>query len=72
MLAGSPRERWHPKQTAKFLEDGHYELSIPYSDPRELVIDIRKHGVEVEVVSPVDLRRLVAEKLTEAATQYRG
>ena len=35
-------------------------------------MDILKYGVEVEVVSPVDLRRLVAEKLTEATTQYRG
>ena len=66
------RERWHPKQTARFLDDGRYELRIPYSDPRELVMDILKYGVEVEVVSPVDLRRLVAEKLTKAATQYRG
>ncbi len=63
-------ERWHPQQQGRFLPDGCYELSIPYSDPRELVMDILKYGPEVEVMSPVSLRQQVAQSLREAATRY--
>ena len=45
-------EHWHPQQQGRFLEDGRYELRIPYADPRELVMDILRHGADVEVVSP--------------------
>ncbi|RMD69047.1 MAG: WYL domain-containing protein, partial [Gammaproteobacteria bacterium] len=31
-------ERWHPEQKGHFLEDGRYELRIPFSDPRELIL----------------------------------
>jgi len=37
-------ERWHPEQTGQYLTDGRYELSIPYRDPRELIMDILRHG----------------------------
>ena len=40
-------EQWHPRQTGRFLEDGRYELEVPYSDPRELVMDILRHGPDV-------------------------
>ncbi|MEK7878000.1 MAG: WYL domain-containing protein, partial [Pseudomonadota bacterium] len=33
-------EQWHPRQAGRFLDDGRYELRVPYSDPRELVMDI--------------------------------
>ncbi|MBI2802508.1 MAG: WYL domain-containing protein [Gammaproteobacteria bacterium] len=65
------RERWHPKQVSKFLEDGRYELRIPYADPRELVMDILKYGPEVEVVAPLALRDEVIARLKAAAGQYR-
>lgn len=42
-------ERWHPRQTGSFLDDGRYELQVPYSDLRELVMDILRHGPDVEV-----------------------
>ena len=29
-------EAWHPRKTARHLEDGSYELSVPYRDSREL------------------------------------
>ena len=48
-------EHWHPQQSL-VLADGSYELRIPYSDPRELVMDILKHGADVEVISPKPLR----------------
>ena len=63
-------EQWHPKQKTRWLEDGGFELRIPYSDPRELAMDILKHGADVEVVAPADLRHEVAQRLRLALRQY--
>ncbi|MDP1559601.1 MAG: WYL domain-containing protein [Nitrosomonas sp.] len=63
-------ERWHPQQQGKFLADGHYELQIPYADPRELVMDILKHGAEVEVIEPKKLRHEVINQLQAAIKKY--
>ena len=40
-------ERWHPEQKGRY-DGNHYLLEIPYSDDRELVLDILKHGPDVE------------------------
>ena len=42
----------------------------PYSDPRELVMDILRHGPAVEVLAPQDLRRAVREALSSALNLY--
>ncbi|MFA6921037.1 MAG: YafY family protein [Gallionella sp.] len=64
-------EHWHPLQQSQVLEDGSYELRVPYSDSRELVMDILKHSGEVEVISPEALRDAVAERLQNALNNYR-
>ncbi len=48
-------ERWHPDQVGKMLDDGSYELQVPYSDHRELLMDIIKQGSGVELKSPQSL-----------------
>jgi len=63
-------EQWHPRQKSKFQADGGYLLEIPYSDDRELMMDILKHGPEVEVLAPQKLRARVAEELQAAAKFY--
>ena len=63
-------ERWHPRQVGQFLTDGRYELRIPYRDPRELVMDILRHGPDVEVVAPESLRMAVAAQLKAALARY--
>jgi len=63
-------EQWHPQQQSRTLQDGSYELRIPYADPRELVMDILKHGAEVEVIEPQALRDEVASILRLGAEQY--
>jgi len=63
-------EQWHPQQQGRFLESGYYELCIPYSDSRELIMDILKHGAEVEVIKPKELCHEVAEQLRQAASKY--
>jgi proteasome accessory factor C len=65
-------ERWHPHQTGQFLTDGRYELRIPYRDSRELVMDVLRHGAEVEVMSPEALRAEVRGALTNALGKYVG
>ena len=37
-------EAWHPQQKARFEPDGSYVLELPFSDPRELAMDILRHG----------------------------
>jgi predicted DNA-binding transcriptional regulator YafY len=63
-------EQWHPQQEGRFLEDGRYELHIPYCDSCELVMDILKHGEEVEVVGPTELRERVVDRLKKTLKNY--
>lgn len=65
-------ETWHPAQTARWLDDGRYELSMPYSDMRELVMDVLRHGADCEVLAPPVLRVAVAEALRQALARYGG
>jgi predicted DNA-binding transcriptional regulator YafY len=64
-------EKWHPQQEGRWLDDGSYELRIPYRDARELVMDVMRQGASVEVVSPPELRERIAEELQAAASRYR-
>ena len=63
-------ERWHPNQRGRFDGD-HYILEIPYSDERELVLDILRYGPDVEVLRPKSLRLKVLDQLLRAVSRYR-
>lgn len=65
-------ETWHPQQESRYLSDGRYELRIPYRDPRELVMDIMRHGKEVEVVEPESLRAQVVAEARAMVELYGG
>ncbi len=64
-------EQWHPQQRGNVLANGSYELRIPYSDPRELIMGILKYGSDIEVVSPEELREQIAGKLSAALDNYK-
>jgi Predicted transcriptional regulator len=64
-------EAWHPEQQSRWLDDGRYELRVPYSSDKELVMDILKYGADVEVIAPETLRDAVKKALDAAASQYR-
>lgn len=63
-------ETWHPEQKGSFDASGHYLLEFPFHDDRELVMDILKHGPEVEVLSPKSLRDRVSALLEHTARFY--
>ncbi len=63
-------ERWHPQQAGQYLTDGSYELRIPYRDDRELLMDVLRHGAEVEVMAPRTLRDAVHWQIERALQQY--
>jgi predicted DNA-binding transcriptional regulator YafY len=64
------KEKWHPKQEGQYLNDGSYELKIPYSKEPELLIDVMKYGPEVEIVEPKDLRKKIQETLIKTLKNY--
>ena len=63
-------EQWHPDQSSEWQEDGSYLLSVPFSNARELVMDILRFGPEVEVMGPESLRRSVAEAAAATSRIY--
>lgn len=64
-------ETWHPQQRGRFDAQRRWILEIPYSDPRELMMDVLKHGASVEVLEPASLRERIAAELQTALGGYR-
>ena len=64
-------EQWHPDQQGSMDADGAWTLTVPFSDPRELVMDVLRYGAEVEVLAPDFLRETVAEAARETVEIYR-
>jgi len=62
-------ERWHPDQIGQWKGD-NYELQIPYSDERELLMEILKYGADVKVIAPEELRQKVQQSLQTALDNY--
>lgn len=63
-------ETWHPEQRGTLEADGSWLLELPYSDDRELVMDLLRHGAEVEVLDPPGLRTRVRAALEAALRRY--
>lgn len=64
------QEQWHPLQEGKHQAGGGYLLRIPYTDHRELIMDILKHGAHCEVLGPASLRQAVADEVGKMAEKY--
>ncbi|MGJ0483976.1 MAG: helix-turn-helix transcriptional regulator [Methylomicrobium sp.] len=64
-------EHWHSDQQGRWLDDGSYKLIIPFSDHRELMMDILKHGRHIEVLEPKFLRREVQYEIQAMQEIYR-
>jgi predicted DNA-binding transcriptional regulator YafY len=63
-------EKWHPNQKSQMMEDGSYELKVPYSNHTELTKDILRHGSGVKVISPVDLVKKISSEIDIMKKMY--
>jgi len=63
-------EVWHSDQQGAIDEQGCWRLKVPFSNARELVMDVLRYGPDVEVIAPDFLRQLVAEAAGKTAAQY--
>lgn len=64
------KEEWHPEQRSRWLPGGGFELSVPYTEDTEIIMDILRHGDHVKVVSPASLTELVRGRLALALARY--
>jgi predicted DNA-binding transcriptional regulator YafY len=63
-------ERWHSQQQGRFLSDGRYELKLPYSNSRELLMDVLHYGSDAEIIEPPVLREQARALLSLAISNY--
>ncbi len=56
-------EIWHENQTAEWLADGRYELTIPYHESPELIGEIMRWMPDVQVIAPMSLKEKVVQLL---------
>ena len=63
-------EHWHSQQQGRYLADGRYELKVPYSAARELLMDVLHYGSDAEIVEPQSLREQARTLLTLALGNY--
>ncbi|MCF8152427.1 MAG: YafY family transcriptional regulator [Sulfuritalea sp.] len=65
-------ERWHPLQTGQVREDGSYLLRVPYTDDRELIMDILKYGADCQVLEPLSLVDKALVQVEQMQRNYFG
>ena len=63
-------EHWHSKQEGRFLPDGRYQLKLPYSSSKELLMDVLRYGADAEIVEPASLRQQARSLLQLALSAY--
>jgi predicted DNA-binding transcriptional regulator YafY len=63
-------ETWHPKQEIFWLPDGRMEMRLPFTDLRELTLDVLRHGSHVEALEPAELRNALRAEHQLAANLY--
>ena len=64
-------EHWHSQQQGVRMPDGRYELKVPYSNSRELLMDVLRYGPDAEVIAPVSLREEMKIMLGLALGAYQ-
>ena len=65
-------EHWHSQQKGEWLPDGRYELQLPYSNSKELLMDVLKYGPDAEVIAPLSLREEMKILLQLAQGAYQS
>ncbi len=70
--AWAAEERWHSQQQGHLRPDGSYELRLPYSNSRELLMDVLRYGPDATIVEPASLRSEAQIQLRLALGNYAG
>lgn len=63
-------EHWHSKQEGRFLSDGRYQLKLPYSNAKELLMDVLRYGADAVITEPENLRQQAKTMLQLALSAY--
>lgn len=63
-------EHWHSRQEGRFLADGRYELRLPYSNAKELLMDVLRYGADAVIVEPLALREQARTLLQLSLAAY--
>ncbi len=63
-------EQWHPNQKGSYDADGAWRLELPFSNVRELAMDVLRYGPEVRIESPDFLREAVLESARKTTSLY--
>ena len=63
-------EHWHSQQQGRHLADGRYELKVPYSAARELLMDVLHYGADAEIIEPPSLREQARTLLQLSMSNY--
>jgi len=66
------RETWHPQQECSVDSEGFLVMRVPFTDIRELSMDILRHGRHAEVIAPPALRSFIRTELESALTSYQS
>lgn len=64
------KQVWHPEQKVQWLDDGSYELQLPFTDARELVNEILWHGRHVTVLAPQGLIDMLRDEAHALLKEY--
>jgi len=64
------KETWHSLQQGRFLENGDYELTLPFGSDKELLMDILRWGEHAIVLEPESLRLAMMERLRKTLESY--
>jgi len=64
------KEEWHPEQQTRWLDGGGYELTVPYTEETEILMDILRHGDQVRVLAPPALVKAARARLAAAVARY--
>lgn len=63
-------EIWHVEQRSRYDRAGNYHLEVPYSSAQELVMDVLRHGAEVEVLGSSGLRQEIKNRVDGMSALY--
>ncbi|GAM10342.1 hypothetical protein OR1_02631 [Geobacter sp. OR-1] len=63
-------EIWHPEQVVELQEDGYLVMTIPVSHHAEILMEILRHGAQVEILRPDWLRAKIVEEARALAELY--